>query len=86
MTYVFSGDYIIPSNNLSFRATICHSEQSEESGAGNRYRGPVWCFRSFADAQDDKSPASDPYAAGASLYNKRGAGCMPAPAEVLYLF
>ena len=30
--------------------------------------------------------SQNPYAAGASLYNKRGAGCMPAPAEVLYLF
>ena len=40
----------------SGRSTVilpCHSERSEESGAGTRGRESLGCSRSFADAQDD---------------------------------
>ena len=40
--------------NVFLSTSRCHSEQSEESGVASRYNEPGWCFRSFADAQDDK--------------------------------
>ena len=45
--------------NVFLSTSRCHSEQSEESGVASRYNEPGWCFRSFADAQDDKRDAQD---------------------------